>query len=39
MILLFLEVGQFLYGLIEYGHYGDKITTKAADFIKKTILM
>lgn len=34
MILLYLEVGQFLYELIENGHYGDKITTKAADFMK-----
>ena len=34
MILLYLDVGQFLYELIENGHYGDKITTKAADFMK-----
>lgn len=34
MILLYLEVGQFLYKLIENGHYGDKITTKAAEFMK-----
>lgn len=34
MILLYLEIGQFLYELIENGHYGDKITTKAADFMK-----
>lgn len=34
MILLYLEVGQFLYELIENGHYGDKITTKAAEFMK-----
>ncbi len=34
MILLYLEVGKFLYELIEKGSYGDKITTKAADFMK-----
>lgn len=34
MILLYLEVGQFLYELIENSHYGDKITTKAANFMK-----
>lgn len=34
MILLYLEIGPFLYELIENGHYGDKITTKAADFMK-----
>lgn len=34
MILLYLEVGKFLYELIEKGSYGDKITTKAANFMK-----
>ncbi len=34
MILLYLEVGKFLYELKEKSGYGDKITTKAADFIK-----
>ena len=34
MILLYLEVGKFLYELIENSAYGDKITTKAADFMK-----
>lgn len=34
LILLYLEVGQFLYELIEKGNYGDKITTKAAEFMK-----
>ena len=34
MILLYLDVGKFLYELIENGSYGDKITTKAADFLK-----
>lgn len=34
MILLFLEVGKFLYELKENGKYGDKITTKASEFMK-----
>ncbi len=34
MILLYLEVGKFLYELKEKSGYGDKITTKAADFMK-----
>ncbi len=34
MILLYLDVGKFLYELIKNGSYGDKITTKAADFMK-----
>lgn len=34
MILLYLEVGQFLYVLIENSCYGDKITTKASEFMK-----
>ena len=34
MILLYLEVGKFLYELKENSNYGDKITTKASDFIK-----
>jgi len=34
MILLYLEVGKFLYELKENSSYGDKITTKAADFMK-----
>ena len=34
LILLYLDVGKFLYELIENGSYGDKITTKAADFMK-----
>lgn len=34
MILLYLEVGKFLYELIENSNYGDKITTKAANFMK-----
>ena len=33
MILLYKEVGKFLYKLIEKGSYGDKITTKAAEFM------
>ena len=35
LIFLYLEVGQFLYELIEDGNYGDKITTKAAQFMSK----
>jgi len=34
MILLYLEVGKFLYELIENGSYGDKIIDKAAEFMK-----
>lgn len=34
MILLYLDVGKFLYDLIENSSYGDKITTKAANFMK-----
>lgn len=34
MILLYLDVGKFLYELIENSKYGDKITTKVADFMK-----
>ena len=34
MILLYLEIGKFLYELIENSSYGDKITTKASDFMK-----
>ena len=34
MILLYLEVGKFLYDLKVNSNYGDKITSKAADFMK-----
>lgn len=34
MILLYLEVGKFLYDMKENSSYGDKITTKAAVFMK-----
>lgn len=34
LILLYLDVGKFLYELIENSSYGDKITTKAANFMK-----
>ena len=34
MILLYLEVGKFLYELKGNSNYGDKITTKASDFMK-----
>lgn len=33
MILLYLEVGKFLYELKEKSGYGDKITTKASEFM------
>ncbi len=36
MILLYLEVGKFLYELKENSNYGDKITTKASDFMKNS---
>ena len=34
MILLYLEVGKYLYKLINKSSYGDKIITKTADFMK-----
>ena len=34
MILLYLEIGKFLYELKAKSGYGDKITTKAADFMR-----
>ena len=34
LILLYLDIGEFLYELIENSSYGDKITTKAANFMK-----
>ena len=34
MILLYIEVGKFLYDMKQNSSYGDKITTKAADFMK-----
>ena len=34
LILLYLEVGKFLYELKENTNYGDKITTKGSDFMK-----
>ena len=34
MILLYLEVGKFLYELKQNSAYGDKIITKAAEFMK-----
>ena len=34
MILLYLEVGKFLYEIKENSSYGDKITTKASEFMK-----
>ena len=34
LILLYLEVGQFLYELTQNGNYGDKVIDKAANFMK-----
>ena len=34
LILMYLEVGKFLYDLQQSSKYGDKITTKAAEFMK-----
>lgn len=35
LILLYLDVGKFLYELIECGRYGDKVIDKAANFMKE----
>ncbi|MBQ7141174.1 MAG: DUF1016 family protein [Bacilli bacterium] len=34
LILMYLDVGKFLYNLQKESKYGDKITTKAAEFMK-----
>ena len=34
LILMYLDVGNFLYDLQQASKYGDKITTKAAEFMK-----
>ena len=34
LILMYLDVGKFLYKLQQKSNYGDKITTKAAEFMK-----
>ena len=34
LILLYLDVGNFLYNLQQQSKYGDKIKTKAAEFMK-----
>ena len=34
LILLYLDIGKFLYDLQQNSKYGDKITTKAANFMK-----
>jgi len=34
LILMYLDVGNFLYNLQQESKYGDKITTKAAEFMK-----
>ena len=35
MILLYLDVGKFIFELQQKSKYGDKITTKASKFMKK----
>ena len=35
LILLYLDIGKFLYDLQQNSKYGDKITTKAAKFYEK----
>lgn len=37
MILLYLDVGKYLFELQQDSKYGNKITTKASEFIKKII--
>ncbi|MCI6266002.1 MAG: DUF1016 N-terminal domain-containing protein [Erysipelotrichaceae bacterium] len=37
MILLYLDVGKYLFDIQQESKYGDKITTKAAEFMKKII--
>ena len=34
MILLYLDVGKYLFDLQQNSKYGDKITTKASEFMK-----
>lgn len=34
LILMYLDVGNFLYNLKQESNYGDKVTTKAAAFMK-----
>ena len=34
MILLYLEVGKYLFNLQQESNYGEKITTNAANFMK-----
>ena len=34
LILMYLDIGKFLYNLQQNSKYGDKITTKAAQFMK-----
>lgn len=38
LILLYLDIGKYLYSLIEKSAYGDKITTKVAEFMKNNYL-
>lgn len=37
LILLYLDIGKYWYDLQQESNYGDKITTKAADYMKKII--
>ena len=37
MILLYLDVGKYLFELQQDSKYGNKITTKASEFMKKII--
>lgn len=34
LILLYFDIGKLLYELIEYSHYGDKITTNVSEFMR-----
>lgn len=38
MILLYLEVGKFLYDVIESSDYGDKVIDKASEFMKNMVM-
>lgn len=34
LILMYLDIGRFLFDLQQHSKYGDKITAKAAEFMK-----
>ena len=38
LILMYLDVGSFLYDLQQNSKYGDKIITKAAEFMKNNCI-